>query len=266
MSGESMRVSLEKIIEKDSQPIVQDPYSLFKIALESAGLRWKLAVCDQEGYLLPGVKPQYIGATDARLSEKESFGEYLKQTLSMLETDIQIIDTLNAKFVSFTSEGRHLAADYQFFSDKVASQIQHNTDSIPIITAMIAVDESRKAIKQANDVKALTVLATLYIPLSYVASIFGMNVTQFSPEVEIWGYFVVALPITAVSLLLVWKWESICRGFMRAFKPPDEDSFEEMQMHVYNLRPPPTLGVFGKMGNMVAGPGLPPLRAGIAGY
>jgi hypothetical protein len=55
----------------------------------------------------------------------------------------------------------------------------------------------------------LTTLATFYIPLSFIASIFGMNVTQFDPSisVQIWIYFVVALPVTAASMFLVWNWQ-----------------------------------------------------------
>lgn len=54
--------------------------------------------------------------------------------------------------------------------------------------------------------RALTTLATFYIPLSFVAGIFGMNVTTFNPEIKvpIWIYFVVALPVTAASMSLVW--------------------------------------------------------------
>ena len=103
--------------------------------------------------MLPGVKPQYTGATDERLSEKESFGEYLKQTLGMLRMDLQIFQTLRTKSASFAHDPDELLTDYEFLLSKASVQIEQNTSSIPVITAMIAVEDNRKAIQQANDVK-----------------------------------------------------------------------------------------------------------------
>jgi hypothetical protein len=170
--------------------------------------------------MLHGIKPQYTGATDVRRPEKESFGEYLKQTFGMLKINHQIIQALRGNDPEFARNSYDLLVDYEFLIAKAATQIKQNTSSIPAITAMIAVEESRKAIQQANDIKwrnvrkhltpriltrhrALTTLATVYIPLSFVAGVFDMNVTQFNPQINvpIWIYFIVALPITAVSML-----------------------------------------------------------------
>jgi hypothetical protein len=56
--------------------------------------------------------------------------------------------------------------------------------------------------------RALTTLATVYIPLSFVAGLFGMNVTTFTSDIKVpfWTYFAVALPITIASMALVWYW------------------------------------------------------------
>jgi hypothetical protein len=112
-----------------------------------------MVIRDQEGYMLPGIKTQYLGATDVRLSERESFGEYLKQTLEMLRMNHQIFKMLKCKSASFAKETDELLDDYEFLIAKATTQIEQNTASIPVITAMLAVEESRKAIQQANDVK-----------------------------------------------------------------------------------------------------------------
>jgi hypothetical protein len=64
-------------------------------------------------------------------------------------------------------------------------------------------------------------LATVYIPLSFVAGIFGMNVTQLNPNplvnIPLWLYFAIALPITVASMLLVWygQWILECMVLIR---------------------------------------------------
>jgi thiaminase len=112
-----------------------------------ASTRWQTVIRDQEAYTLPNLKSQYLGVIDERLLEKESFGEYLKQTFGMLQMNLQIFQTLKSKSPAFAQESDELLTDYEFLVDKVKAQIEHNSASIPVITAMIAVEESRKAMQ-----------------------------------------------------------------------------------------------------------------------
>ena len=118
-----------------------------------ASTRWQMVTPDQEAYTLPNLKSQYLGVMDERLLEKESFGEYLKQTFGMLQMNLQIFQPPKSESASFTQEADELLLDYEFLVEKVKAQIEHNSASIPVITAMIAVEENRKAMQQANDVK-----------------------------------------------------------------------------------------------------------------
>ncbi|TGO12977.1 hypothetical protein BTUL_0079g00380 [Botrytis tulipae] len=182
------------------------------IALQIASSEWQAVIRAQEAYMLPGLKPQYLATTEVRLSEKESFEEYLKQTWSMLNMNLRVIDSL-ATNQWFDKKRKERLKDYQFLENKVMIQMKQNSANIPLLTAMIAVEESRKAIQQANDVKALTVLATVYIPLSFVAGVFGMNVSELNSgiDVDIWLYFAISIPVTIASMVLVWKWEWLTR-------------------------------------------------------
>ncbi|KAF7932540.1 uncharacterized protein EAE98_003839 [Botrytis deweyae] len=184
------------------------------MALRVASNEWQSVIRAHEAYMLPGLKPQYLASTEVRLSEKEAFEEYLKQTWSMLKMNIRVIDSLETLCSSWlTEQYKETLKDYQFLENKVMIQMKQNSASIPLLTAMIAVEESRKAIQQANDVKALTVLATVYIPLSFVAGVFGMNVSELNSgiDVDIWVYFAISIPVTIASMVLVWKWEWLTR-------------------------------------------------------
>jgi hypothetical protein len=151
-----MRSSFESAINSVSAPeLLDDPYMIVRILLRLVSTRWTSVIRDQEGYMLPGLKPQYTlsGGTDERLLEKESFGEYLKQTLGMLRMGLQIFRSLSTKSKAFSLAQDELLADYEYLANKVSLQIKQNTMSIPVITAMIGIEESRKAIQQAQDVK-----------------------------------------------------------------------------------------------------------------
>ncbi|PVH86826.1 hypothetical protein DL98DRAFT_406303 [Cadophora sp. DSE1049] len=185
--------------------------------LKLARTRWARVLRDQEEYLR-SVTGNQLSDPNVTLQEKQAFDDYLKHMLGLLEINLQLVDPLQKK----TWHGAHavdveyeeLKEDYKFLIAKMRSQIQQNASTIPVITAMMAVEESRKAIEQANDVKALTTLATIYIPLSFIAGVFGMNVKTFDPDINvpIWSFFAIALPATALSMVLVWYWNSILRA------------------------------------------------------
>ncbi|TGO54929.1 hypothetical protein BOTNAR_0256g00150 [Botryotinia narcissicola] len=226
-------------------------------ALELASNEWQAVIRAQEAYMLPGLKPQYLATTEVRLSEKEAFEEYLKQIWSMLKMNLRVIDSIKGYTCHIDSEMRHDSSfseyqeklkDYQFLENKVMTQMKQNGASIPLLTAMIAVEESRKAIQQANDVKALTVLATVYIPLSFVAGVFGMNVSELNSgiDVDIWLYFAISIPVTIVSMVLVWKWEWLTR------------KVQNFRIKPNNPSPRKTVsGVLFSVGRMTAGIGKP---------
>ncbi|KAJ8133595.1 hypothetical protein O1611_g22 [Lasiodiplodia mahajangana] len=63
--------------------------------------------------------------------------------------------------------------------------------------------ESQKAIQRADDQKRLTVLAYLFLPISLVFSLFGMNVREFGTGSQsIWFPFVVLAPVGGISWIL----------------------------------------------------------------
>ena len=59
--------------------------------------------------------------------------------------------------------------------------------------------EAKKGIDQAKQVHDLTRLAFIFIPLTFVSGVFGMNVSTFKDYPPLWIYFAVAIPITLFS-------------------------------------------------------------------
>jgi hypothetical protein len=71
--------------------------------------------------------------------------------------------------------------------------------------------ESHKAIEQAEDLKKLTLLASFFIPLSFVSSVFGMNFEIMGQgSLAIWWFFAIAIPITAVAQIwYIWDLKKV---------------------------------------------------------
>jgi hypothetical protein len=71
--------------------------------------------------------------------------------------------------------------------------------------------ESHKAIEQAEDLKKLTLLASFFIPLSFVSSVFGMNFKIMGQgSLALWWFFAIAIPVTAVAQIwYIWDLKKV---------------------------------------------------------
>jgi magnesium transporter len=56
-----------------------------------------------------------------------------------------------------------------------------------------------------NDImKVLTIIATLFIPLTFIAGVYGMNFRHMPELSEPWAYPAVLLLMLAVAGLMIW--------------------------------------------------------------
>ena len=72
--------------------------------------------------------------------------------------------------------------------------------SITMSMGVASIEEARRGIRQNENVFKFTVIAAIYIPLSFTASFFGMNFREFGQgHKSIWIYFAASVPLFLVS-------------------------------------------------------------------
>jgi Mg2+ and Co2+ transporter CorA len=71
--------------------------------------------------------------------------------------------------------------------------------------------------EQTREINNLTRVAFVFLPLSFVASIFGMNVAQLAGNPPIWIFFATAVPCTLATFMIA-KWDSIMSWLMRRWE------------------------------------------------
>jgi len=73
-----------------------------------------------------------------------------------------------------------------------------------MVSGMLDIYLSSLSNKMNEVMKVLTIIATIFIPLTFVAGIYGMNF-EFMPELKWhWGYFAALLVMAAVSVFMVF--------------------------------------------------------------
>jgi hypothetical protein len=81
-------------------------------------------------------------------------------------------------------------------------------DAAAIEMATIGILDSKRGLAQADSIRVLTFLAYLFIPSAFVASVFGMNVLEFTtPNPPLKSFLSVCLPFTAIFGLIPWARE-----------------------------------------------------------
>jgi hypothetical protein len=94
----------------------------------------------------------------------------------------------------------------------------------------MAIQESRRSIKEAVSVKRLTQLAFVFIPLSYASSLFGMNINEMTGNGSSLWIFVVTSLALLISAMCFWGLSStIQRRWARHMEErhPGNISFKE---------------------------------------
>jgi len=114
----------------------------------------------------------------------------------------------------------NLREDYEQLHIRCIDLSRMCTQGINLAMNKAAIEESRKAIEQSERLKKLTLLATFFIPLTFSASLFGMNIDLLGQNgVRFWWFFVLCVPITLFAYVLyLWDFQFLKRCWVRFWK------------------------------------------------
>ena len=106
------------------------------------------------------------------------------------------------------SAAKALERDYEHLLERIGILSGRCQARMNVLMNKAMIAESNKAIIQAEEVTKLTRLAFVYIPISFTASFFGMNLEPLVNNTtnSIWLWFVVSMPVLVISLV-VMKWD-----------------------------------------------------------
>ena len=141
--------------------------------------------------------------TKLSLSIKELQG-WRRRVLATMEKIRQVIQYIHLpdSSGSCSEDWAALREDYDFIRTRIQEHSDRLESMIPVVTSFIQLIESRRALWETANVTRLTVLAIVFVPLSYIATVFSMS-DKFGPGgSHFWVYFAFAVPITSLVLLL----------------------------------------------------------------
>lgn len=117
----------------------------------------------------------------------------LKRSIATFFTFTQLLD---ARVRS------HVQDQFEELSTEIDDMIQRLQIASSSLTSNMALLDSRRSIAEAQAVTKLTELAFFFIPLSFTATLFGMQVEQLATPAPIWIFFVLGIGFIALSYLV----------------------------------------------------------------
>ena len=188
------------ILNRHTQQLTDSTRALCKLAERSS----------QE---LDGIKPEIPMSKSA---VPPGLGMGTRQQSSETET-IRNVES-NSCDGAFTTNG--LLEDYEQLQVRCVDLSKMCTRGITLAMNKATIEESRKAIEQSERLKRLTLLATLFIPLTFTSSLMGMNIDLLGQNaVRFWWFFVLCIPVTLFTYITyLWEWGVLRRCWVRFWK------------------------------------------------
>lgn len=103
---------------------------------------------------------------------------------------------------STTNSLRVLENDFGLLLSNLDALHNRAERMISVVTAVLSIEESQKALQQNRSLGRLTYLAALFVPLSFISSFFSMNEDITRLDKTFWIYFATAFPVTLMALLV----------------------------------------------------------------
>ncbi|EED23182.1 conserved hypothetical protein [Talaromyces stipitatus ATCC 10500] len=96
-----------------------------------------------------------------------------------------------------------LIGDIKYVEEQIMQHARSLEALNPIITALIQLADTKRAISQAEDTRRLTYIAIIFLPMSFLTGLFSMSEPYGPGSDRFWIYWVVALPLTAFIIVVL---------------------------------------------------------------
>lgn len=138
-----------------------------------------------------------LSKLDSDLSSLQVWGRRCMQTTYKLNLILQFLRTSTDTPRPNMERYALLIEDYEYLRAMVHLYGNRLESMVPVVTSIVQVVDTRRSLRETENVTRLTYLALLFVPLSFVTGLFSMNGGVPGHVLAI--YFAVAIPLcTAV--------------------------------------------------------------------
>lgn len=114
------------------------------------------------------------------------------------------LEILHQLRIHFAKNDDELGLAYQDLAEKATRTFEINSVIRERSDSALAVYQGSVSLKQNETMKALAIIAAVFLPLSLLAGIYGMNFA-YMPELEHrWGYHAILIAMAVFGIIVTW--------------------------------------------------------------
>ncbi|KAJ4288055.1 hypothetical protein N0V90_012072 [Kalmusia sp. IMI 367209] len=131
-----------------------------------------------------------------------NYRDDIEDTLLSLGYPLEVLD--GRRRVDWTN----CEKDFQYIYFRLKILKERADTLMQSMTGLASIAGNRQNLEEAKRVKRLNLLALLFVPLAYTSSLFSMQDSFMPGERSFWVYWVCALSVVALTLIITWILDS----------------------------------------------------------
>ncbi|KAI9690068.1 MAG: hypothetical protein M1820_010046 [Bogoriella megaspora] len=166
--------------------------------------------------------PNFMDELNKLHSDLRALQSWRRRTMSSQQKIQAVLRLLREWDFSRYDENRDvifsIREDYEYLSTNMDESGRRLENMLPVVTSLVQIVDSQRSFAETANISRLTVLALIFVPLSFISSLFSMNDVNRPGGPYFWVYFVVAIPVTLLVLAFASPQMRDIPGIYRRFR------------------------------------------------
>ncbi|KAL8909127.1 MAG: hypothetical protein Q9171_005194 [Xanthocarpia ochracea] len=204
----------QELLDSLEEPHHQSPYrlalSVVELAFESVAARWSHYILSMHNYLASLEEHVYENpADDTRTGALWSVSKQLLQAERLLRFHILLLENIQNDFKGLEQEDampldwlQPNLTEFRRLSSEVEETLKKPTvHMVDLMYKSISIRDARQSLQLNTSLWRLSWVTFIFLPLTFLAGFFGMNIEEFQDNPAMKWYFIVAAPLMCIVLL-----------------------------------------------------------------
>ncbi|KKY17699.1 putative fungal specific transcription factor domain-containing protein [Phaeomoniella chlamydospora] len=200
--------------------IQESPREILRLPLMRIASEWHLAVQYATTRLAQVTweleRPAFLEVDESSETTVQKLNPWRRRLPYMIKIVGQVMSHVTDPKLDMGDEGEKITAsnvksknsladlhpDFSELQSQLSDLISQTDKILSFAIGIVSIEESRKGIEQNSNVARLTYIALVFVPLSFLASLFSMTTNLSQMKQTFWVYFAVAIPTSLLLLVL----------------------------------------------------------------
>jgi len=142
---------------------------------------------------------------DKDLRELQSWRRRTMVSQSKIKSILRFLSSKHHRAKKLEGDLQFLSYDFEHINENIEAVGRRLESMLPVVMSFVQITDARRSFAETADISRLTVLALIFVPLTFVSSLFSMTTDNLpgNPGFRVYrSYFLVAIPLTLLVVLI----------------------------------------------------------------